>query len=212
MNNKERYRQAFGSVRAPEGLADSIMERIEQNKKEVTDMKKTSKATKRIIAVLAAAMVLILGAGTCYAANVGGIQRAVQLWIHGDQTDAVLTIDTPDPNGPNSYTVSYTDADGNVHEMGGGGIAVDMFGRERPLTEEEIMENLAMPDIYFNDDGTVWVYSLDQKIEVTDMFDEEGYCYVSVKQGKTTYYVTVRNDGSASINTSRYTLPSEWSN
>ena len=189
MTNKERYKQAFGAVRAPEGLADGIMERIEQNKREVTDMKKTSKTTKRIIAGLVAAFVLVIGAGTAYAANVGGIQRTVQLWIHGDQTTATLTIDTPAPDGPNSYTVSYTDADGNVHEMGGGG--------------------LATPDIRFNDDGTVWVYSLDQKIDITDKFDEDGFCYVSVKQGRITYYITVSRTGSAAINTSRYAQPSE---
>ena len=78
MTNKERYRQAFGAVKAPDGLAQSVMEHIEQNKREVSDMKKTSRTTKRIIAVLAAVFVLIIGTGTAYAANVGGIQRT---WV-----------------------------------------------------------------------------------------------------------------------------------
>lgn len=44
----------------------------------------------------------------------GGIQRSVQLWISGDQTDAVLDIQG------SGYTVTYQDKDGGSHEFGGG--------------------------------------------------------------------------------------------
>ena len=51
---------------------------------------------------LAAAHVLALS-GAAYAADFGGIQRTVQIWFHGEQTDAVMTIH------PDEYTVDFTD-------------------------------------------------------------------------------------------------------
>ena len=74
---------------------------------------------------LAAALVLALS-GAAYAADFGGIQRTVQLWFHGEQTDAVMTIH------PDEYTVDFTDKDGNAHQRGGGGVAFHKGGTERP--------------------------------------------------------------------------------
>ena len=55
-----------------------------------------------------AAIVLAIGISTAgYAANIGGIQRTIQLWIHGDQTSAVLDINDDGPY--TSYNLSYQD-------------------------------------------------------------------------------------------------------
>lgn len=64
------------------------------------------------------AFILVGGTGTVYAANVGGIQRTIQLWIHGDQTDATL-----DVKEDGSYNLNYSDENGNTVEQGGGGVA-----------------------------------------------------------------------------------------
>ena len=43
-------------------------------------------------AVALAALVLLAGSGSAaYTIDLGGIQRIVQVWIHGDQTDATFT-------------------------------------------------------------------------------------------------------------------------
>ena len=43
-------------------------------------------------AVALAALVLLAGSGSAaYTIDLGGIQRNVQVWIHGDQTDATFT-------------------------------------------------------------------------------------------------------------------------
>ena len=96
-------------------------------------------------AAAAAAVLLIAGStGVAYAANVGGIQRTVQLWIHGDQTDATLVIETEE--GYAEYSATYQLQDGSTESFSGGGIAYEADGSERPLTEEEILQELSIAD------------------------------------------------------------------
>ena len=99
---------------------------------------------KTLAAAVAACLIVTAGTGTAYASDLGGIQRKVQLWIHGDQTTATLTI-----NSDGSYTGTYADKDGKNKEFGGGGIAFNQDGSERSLTQEEIMEELNAPDIEY---------------------------------------------------------------
>lgn len=181
MTNKEKYQRAFGTLHASH---EFLMEARNMN-----NQKRHSH--RRMLSLCAAVMLVLAMAAVCYAENVGGIQRGIQLWIHGDQTDAVIEIED------GSYTLTYEDAEG-VHERGGGGVAYDFFGRERPLTEEEILEHLAMPEVEYREDGTVWAYYLDQSLEITDLFDENGVCFVQLKSGENTQYLTVKwQDGFA---------------
>ena len=157
-------------------------------------MKRTGRiyGSKLAAACLAAVMVVGLAA-IAYAADVGGIQRKVQIWINGDQTDAVLDIQGT------GYTVTYQDEDGAVREFGGGGVAIEDDGSERPLTEAEIMEHLDSPDVEYRDDGSVWVCYHGGETEITDRFDADGVCYVQVKTDGGVLYLTVkRGNGFAS--------------
>ena len=86
-----------------------------------------------------------------------------------------------------SYTLRYPDKDGTEHEMGGGGIAIE-------------------------DDGTVTVYYLDQKLDVTDKFDEDGVCYVQLEGGEKTIYMTIKRGNGYATSTTKYILPSEFNN
>ena len=197
MTNKDRYQRTF-----------SVLHASERTWEEVT-MKETKKNyIPRIIAVCAAA-VLILGlASVAYAADVGHIQRHIQLWTRGDQTDAVLEITTPVVNSKTGdyteYTLTYEDADGVVHKQGGGGIAADVFGNERNLTEEEIWEQIDIPEVIYEDDGTVWVYYHSQRIEITDRFNNDGICRVQVSEDGKTFYMVIEYDGGYSISARRY--------
>ena len=177
MTNKERYQRTFSALHASE---DFLME--------VTPMKRTGKVRKNRIAALCAAIALIAVLATAaYAADVGGIRRTVQLWVHGDQTDAVMVVEED-----GCYKVTYEDENGDTMEMGGGGIAIGENGVERPLTEEEILEHLNEPQVEYKDDGTAWVYCQNQKLEITDKFDDDGVCYVQVKNGGKTMYLTIQ--------------------
>ena len=168
-------------------------------------MKTTKHFPARRLIGLCAAVILILGMATAaYAADVGGIQRRVQLWIHGDQTDVVLDIRS------GQYTATYEDSEGNSHEFGGGGVAFKPDGSERPLTEEEILEHLDRPEVEYEDDGTVWVYYRGQKIEITGKFDEDGVCYVQLKDGDDILYMTVKYQDGYATSPNCYIAPSEF--
>lgn len=130
----------------------------------------------------------------------------VQIWVHGDQTDAVMEID-PDSEY-SSYTLSYTDENGEEVERSGGGIAMDEDGNERPLTQEELLEELNMPEVEYLDDGSVWVYYYNQKLEITDKFDEDGICYIQVSKGGEVLYLTIKYQGGYSCSRDRYASPS----
>ena len=99
-------------------------------------MARLQKRTKmKTAAAVIAGCILLGGTGTAYAANVGGIQRTIQLWIHGDQTNATLNVSD---NG--TYTMEYYDENGELQESGGGGIAFEADGTQRSLTFVKIAD------------------------------------------------------------------------
>ena len=163
----------------------------------------------RRIVILCAAVILVFSMSiVCYAEDVGGIRRTIQLWIHGDQTTAVLDIQ----NG--EYTIHYEDADGTPHEQSGGGVAFNPDGSERPLTDEEIMEHVMeearMPEIDYRKDGSVWVYYMDQAMEITDNFNSDGICFIQLKNGSDVLYLTVKYQSGYATSPSGFVQPEEF--
>ena len=198
MTEKEKFQRAFAPLHASPDTLTEVMK--------MTEQKHGKRALRRAATLaLAAALVLALGS-VAYASDLGGIQRTVQLWFKGDQTDAVITVD------PGHYTLHYTDKDGVEHEMGGGGVAFEPDGTERPLTEEELFEQLNQPEVEEREDGTVTVYYLDQKLDVTDKFDKDGVCYVQLEGGEKTIYMTIKRGNGYATSTTKYILPSEFNN
>lgn len=186
MTNKEKYKQAFSVLQTSGDFSMEV---------EKMAMRQKHHKVKTIAAAVAACIVLVGGAGTAYAANLGGIQRTIQLWINGDQTNATLEINN-DGNS-STYTIKIPDENGNSTEITGGGVAMDGDGVERPLTEDEFMEQINQPDVEYEDDGSVWLYYKDQKLDITDRF-EDGICYVKLTDGKDVKYLTIKyNDGYA---------------
>ena len=195
MTNKEKYQKAF-----------SVLHASDRGRMEAEDMMKMKKANykKTVAAAAAAAILLAGGTGTAYAANVGGIQRTIQLWIYGDQTTATLTA-----NDDDTYTITYSDKDGNEKTMGTGGVAIQADGTEAPLTPEEIEEHLNMPDVEYEDDGSVWVYYQDQKLDITDKF-VDGVCYTKIEGKDKTLYLTVKYDNGYAVSENKYINPDEF--
>ena len=198
MTDREKYKSAVDAV------ASSRMHKLEASDIMKNGTKKSVKLKGLVIAV-AAAVLLVGVCGAAYAADVGGIQSKVQVWFRGELTDVTLDIST---NGNSSeYALSFTDAEGVTREIHGGGIAMDMFGRERPLTEEEILEQINSPEVVYEDDGTVWVYSGSEKVEITDMFNEDGVCYVKLTGGKKPLYMTVKYGEGYSTSNNKFPKP-----
>ena len=186
MTDKEKYQRTFAVLHASEfDLEENAMNK-----------RKGIRISKKVITVCAAAAIAAAMSVGAYAADIGNIQRKVQVWLHGDQTDAVLDIQQSE--NVTEYTLKYTDENGEEREMQGGGVAMDRFGNERPLTEEEIKEYLDEDvNVEHRDDGTVWAYYKGCKMDITDKFDEDGYCYVQLKDGDDVMYLTVEPDGYA---------------
>ena len=196
MTNKEKYKQTFDALAASGDFQMEVDNMSRLNRKH---------KLKTIAAAIAACLIVTIGTGTAYAADVGGIQRKVQMWIHGDQTDVTLKIDSD-----GSYTGKYTDKDGNEKEFGGGGVAYEWNGTERPLTEEEIMEEMNAPDVEYEDDGKVMLYYKNQSVDITDKFDKDGVCYVKLEDGDGVLYVTVKYNNGFSTSSDRYIMPYEF--
>lgn len=196
MNNKEKYKRAFSAVCTSTDYCKGVFE-----------MNKTR--TKRFhmskIAVACLALCLVLGAtGVCYAADVGGIQQQLQIWIRGNLTDAVIEF-----NGEGSYRMEYEDADGNSASRGGGGAAFDIFGRERPLSEEDLMAHLNAPDVQYGEDGTVTLYYYSQATDITDLFDD-GVCYIKLIHDDEELYVTIKYQNGYAYSPSHYINPNSF--
>lgn len=192
MTNKQRYQRAFSALHASE---ECLME--------VKAMKHSRFKISRMAAICAAALLVVGMATVAYAADVGNIQRTIQLWIHGDQTNAVLDIQD------GSYTMTYQGPEGGTHEIFGGGVAFEADGSERPLTEEEILEQLNMPEVEYREDGTVWVWYWGKSVEITDKF-ENGVCYVMLQGPDGPLYMTVKYDNGYATSPNSYISPTKF--
>ncbi|MEG0875370.1 MAG: hypothetical protein RSH79_08700 [Clostridiales bacterium] len=189
MTNKEKYKQAFSAIH----ISDEFS-------LEVKNMKTTNNKPKlKPLVACIAACVMILGcASAAYAADVGGIQRTIQLWIHGDQTNVAIQFD-----GKGNYSMEYLDDKGENKHQGGGGIAIEEDGTERPLTQDELLEDITAPDVHYEDNGSVWVYWLNQKIDITDKF-ENNLCYIKLVNGEKTLYMTVKYHNGYTASPNKY--------
>lgn len=195
MTNKEKYKQAFSVLQTSKNYTLEVEKMAMLNKKRIM---------KTVAAAVAVCLVLVIGSGTVYAANLGGIQRTIQLWIHGDQTDAAITF-----NSDGSYNMSYPDKNGELIKAGGGGVSIEDDGSERALTEEELMDHLNAPDVVYEDDSTVWVYYYNQKINITDKF-KDNICYLKISNGDVTLYMTIKYHEGWSTSPNKYISPSSF--
>ena len=199
MTNKDKFKRAFSALHTSDSFT------LEQ---EDTTMTKKIRFHKTAVAACTA-LAIFAGTATCYAADAGGIQRTVQVWLHGDQTTATITVG----DGDDQIThYSIQDSSGN-EVQGGGGVAFNEDGSERPLTTAEMQDYLNMPTT-----DTIghhlYLFYKDQKIDLTGRFDKDGLCYITLIDGKKKIYVTVAESGGMVSREDRYAekseLPKEW--
>lgn len=160
MTNKERYKQAFSTLHSS-GQFTLDVEEMEQ-------IQKMHRKNMAVAAAVACAVAIGAG-GTAYAADIGGIQQKISIWIRGAQTEVHVTENGE--NGSGGYTFTYSQ-EGGTKEISGGGVSLD-------------------------DSGRVWVYYYDQKVEITDAFDESGACSLTLTHDDETVYleITKHEDG-----------------
>lgn len=195
MTNREKYKQAFSAIHSSDKFSLEVRRMTNISKK---------KRLNQIVAVIAVCVLLVAGSTVAYAANLGGIQRTIQLWIQGDQTEVTI-----DFNTDGSYNMEYLDSEGKAIQQGGGGVAFNDDGSERPLTEEELLDHLNAPDVRYEDDDSVWIYYFDQKIDITDKFDDN-ICYVQISNGEENLYMTIKYQNGWASSPNRYLSPSSF--
>lgn len=206
MDEKQRFKKAFDTLHAPDGFEERMEKRMNNM---------NHKSTRRFRPAVAAAIiaVLLVGGTTAYAANLGGIQRTVQVWLHGDQTEAVLTYDVQGDNGQSAQTgigtYTLTDKDGKVIQSGGG-VVGNGDGTTRPATADELQEALNNTPVTDFSGSKKLLYYKDQVIDLSDKFDESDYYYLTIKDGDDTIYVTVTRNGGIASSSDRYIQPDEW--
>lgn len=113
------------------------------------------------VAAAVACAVAIGAGGTAYAADIGGIQQKISIWIRGEQTEVHVTENGE--NGSGGYTFTYSQ-EGGTKDISGGGVSLDDSGR---------------------------VYYYDQKVEITDAFDESGACSLTLTHDDETVYLEI---------------------
>lgn len=202
MTNKELYRQAFAPLRIS---GDFTLDKA--NGKQTG----THRSFRRVALCIAACAALLCASAAAYSANVGGIQRTVQLWVRGNLTDAVFTY-----HEDGSYELEYSERETDARNrsghvsLSGGGVAYDGFGNERPLTGEELLELLNDPQVHYHEDGSVWVCWFDQMLEITDRFDENGLCHILLNHGGKKLYMTVRYQDGWATSPNKYPYADDW--
>ena len=200
MNNQEKFQKTFEKVCASPDVLTEVLNMTSNEK--VIPIKKKRFVSK--FAAVAATLAVIIGTGSiAYAKDVGGIQRVVQIWVHGYQTNATWTIED------GTYTLDYEDTDEKEVKRSGGGVAFNEDGTERPLTEEELWDEANAPEVVYEEDGSVWVYYLDQKIDITDKF-EDNICYLKLEVGDQVQYLTIKYQNGYGSCPDRYLQPGEF--
>ena len=180
--NKENYKQAFSVLHAS---GSRIMEEENMNEKKRTYI------MKKVMAACASAALILGSLTAAYAADVGGIREKITIWFHGERFEAEI-ID----RGNGTLTASFYDEDGEAKEISGGGAGFDEFGNEIPLSKEEILDGMGIGQEVLRDkDGKVWFYINDKKIEITDLFQEDGVCRVAVETDGNMRYYSIEEDG-----------------
>lgn len=168
MTNRDYYHRTFSKLQPSRDYLAEVNKMTE---------KRRVRLPKPALAAMIAVAMTAGTSGICYAADVGGIQRHVQIWVMGDQTDAVLHFDSED----GSYSASYTNEDGTTSEIQGGGVVIDTDSTERPVTASEAAEHIRnMPDVVVGDDGSCTLYYQGQSANITNLFDQDGYCYLTL--------------------------------
>lgn len=184
MTNKEKYKEAFSVLQTSRDISLEV--------EHMANMKRKHKMN--LAFAVFAACIIIGGSATAYAADIGGIQEIFSAWINGQK----VTVSVKNYADENGYTFSYNN-DGTEAFSGEGGVAIDENGNEEKLTAHDIMAEYSdTPQVDTDDTGRVWIYLKDQSGDITDLFDENGVCRVSVNAEGIIHYVKVTRDNDGS--------------
>lgn len=182
MTNKDRYKQAF-----------SVLHPSKPIELEERPMKKnhTHLILRPVAAVLTTVILLFGCASVAYAADVGGIRTTLQSWFRGKEA----AVDVIEKN-PGEYEFQIQQ-NGQTHTIGSGGVEIDMFGNEKPLSPEDAVQSLSEM-VCQEKDGSIWLYYNAYAIDITEYMTEDGCKLLLNDNGQKQYFdiSPVENGGS----------------
>lgn len=177
MSNKENYKKAF-SVLKSSGDFSLEEKRMEKMKRE--------KIHKNLLAAAAVLLVIAVGSGTAYAADLGGIRETVHMWVRGNKTDVTYEFNKDTGN----YVKEYVDENGEEVQED----VTVLHGDHSPLTEEELIEHERNElSIEKTEDGKYMLYFQNKAVDITDKFTD-GKCYIHVVGEEGEQYVEAELD------------------
>ncbi|MDE7201261.1 MAG: hypothetical protein K2O91_04980 [Lachnospiraceae bacterium] len=90
-----------------------------------------------------------------------------------------------------------------------GGVSFDENGNATWLSADEVAAHMSeSADVKQDEEGKVWVYYYDQKIEITDSFDENGICNLTLTHEDKTIYLEITSNGNGGYLLSQTENPS----
>lgn len=198
MTNRERYKQAFSALQCSGQHTREIEKAALRQKKH----------RKNTAAAAAVACAVIAGAGgTVYAADLGGIQEKISMWLYGARIEADVT-----ENGYGGYIFTYTQ-NSETKNISGSGMSTDEDGNKIWLPADEVAAGMSgSADISVDGDGTVWIYYYDQVIDITNLFDENGICSLTLTHEDKTCCLEISRDEDGRYSFTQTEFPNADSN
>lgn len=178
MTNRERYKQAFSALHAPNRIS------LEESNMKKRNLKFNMRP---VLAACLCAVILMGCMGAAYAADVGGIRETIRLWIGGRQTEAQVT----DTSGGYQFTVPGEDGSADF-TFGGGGVVIE-GGSTWAQTPDQVADNFAT-QVDVDGEGRIWLYRRDQAYDITNLLDG-GACKVSLPDGDGVLYFDIEDNG-----------------
>lgn len=196
MTNKERYKQAFSALPSSQQFYLEEAEMIQIHKKHRKNI---------AVAAAIACAVVIGGSGTAYAADIGGIQEKISVWLYGKQTEVNVT-----ENGDGGYTFTYDRGNGTEGMSAYGGVSFNADGSETWLTANELAEQINNSASVEKDaNGKVWVYYYDQKQDITDLLEKNDICRITMTHEGKTIHLAISENGNGGYSLTQTTDSSE---
>lgn len=166
MTDRERYLRAFSALQP----SDDWMDRLE-----AAEPKKVKHHGRRLIAALAAAILIVGLIGAAYAADLGGIQGRVKLWHLGKLVNMDVEMGSMPSGDDGDMVPAYVFCNEDGEELYR--IPVSAF---EGMTAEEIIEehsnSVDLETIECADgDFIVRLHYYDQTIDIRAYFDENCY-------------------------------------
>lgn len=196
MTNRDKYKQSFSALHPSKPIHLE-----EQNMKKA----RTSRILRPALA-LALGVSLIFGcAAAAYAADVGGIRTTLHLWLYGKQANVELT-----DKGDGSYDMVFDNGEETM-AVSGGGVAFDFWGRERPLSPEEVAESFDS-HVAYQEDGKLWLYYKSLALDLSPYMTSSGCKVVVDLDGEKMYFSIDPPDPEGGVGYSRSSKPLDGDN